>query len=348
MAFAKRSSVVLALLALAAGSALAGSRSLLETTTEKEDKVILGSDSSSRQEITREFGAMVDTICAYPDGVSANTIEGAMLTNMTDNWDFVHTLAAEQLAYPWAAPMLDDMAWLCKMMTEFTTEREDAKTRGKPLELMFYGDATLQCMRFHTSECEGAEEIFAEKYGEKYNAAVWALGGETTANLLWRMMHGNGPEPDAKAVVLNVGAKDIMSAIQDPETWDADMDDIASRIISNADYLKDTTKSAQVLLMGLLPITGYNDKGLPMEEISPMYRDGIDSINEQLRAYGRSQERVSYIDCIDYFTKEDGGLEIDSKLFSTANVPTAKGFELLTKCIDNHVARYMSPKPLRG
>lgn len=98
--------------------------------------------------------------------------------------------------------------------------------------------------------------------------------------------------------------------------------------------------------MGLLPITGYNDKGLPTREISPMYRDGIDSINTQLRTYGRSEPRVSYINCIDYFTKEEGGLAIDPKFFSTANVPTGKGFELLTQCIEPWVTKYMKQQKI--
>lgn len=146
MAFAKPSPVVLlALLALTAGTALAGSRSLLETDA-VDEVVILGGDSMP-QEITREFSSMVDIICSYPDGVAANTIQDAMLHNMTDNSDFVTKLSVEQMSYPWAAPVLDDMEWLCKMMKEFSLEREDAEAHGKVCAARGRGGAKIGRLR---------------------------------------------------------------------------------------------------------------------------------------------------------------------------------------------------------
>lgn len=325
---------LLALLALSACGPAAG-RSLGEEEA-PEDADVLES-----QEITRDDSDLIDIICGFNDGVSSRTIEDFLLTNVT-NPELVEVLAREQQVYNWAEPQLDDMEWLCKMMREFNSEREEAAVNGKPLELLWYGDAVLQCMRFPGGGCEGAQDVYQKEWGSKYRSADWALGGDTTASLMWRILNGNAPESTAKTIVLQVGTQDLMQTSQDPETWDTAMKAVASRIISIADYLKNQTKDAQVLLLGLLPLTGYNSKGNPTMKISQIYRDGIDSVNKMLREYGLAEKRVNYIDCIDKFTNRKGGQTINEKYFTGDNVPTGRGFEELAECINPFIKDHMN------
>lgn len=129
---------------------------------------------------------------------------------------------------------------------------------------------------------------------------------------------------------------------QDPDVFPTQMDNIASQITAAAGLLKDTTNKAQVLLLGLLPLTGYDSKGKPSYTMNSQIASGIKQINDKLKAYGLAEPRVSYIDCIDSFLTKKGGNTIDSKLYSNTNVPTKEGFKKLAACINKQIDQYMA------
>lgn len=120
------------------------------------------------------------------------------------------------------------------------------------------------------------------------------------------------------------------------------MDNIASQITAAAGLLKDMTNKAQILLMGLLPVTGYDNKGKPSYTMNSQIAAGLKQINDKLKAYGMAEPRVSYIDCMNSFLTKSGGNTIDSKLYSNTNVPTKEGFKKLAACINKQIDQYMA------
>lgn len=119
------------------------------------------------------------------------------------------------------------------------------------------------------------------------------------------------------------------------------MDTIANQIIAAAGLLKDMTNKAQVLLLGLLPITGYDSNGKPSFTMNSQISSGIKSINDKLKAYGLADPRVSYIDCFNTFLTKKDGNTIDSRFYTNTNVPTRWGFKMLAGCIGKQVEQYM-------
>lgn len=120
------------------------------------------------------------------------------------------------------------------------------------------------------------------------------------------------------------------------------MDNIANQITAIAGLLKDQTTDAQILLLGLLPITGYDDKGKPSMTMAAQVHTGLKSINDKLRGYGLAEPRVSYIDCMDAFLTKAGGNTINKDLYSETNVPTRDGFVKLAGCINKAIDQYMA------
>ncbi len=192
--------------------------------------------------------------------------------------------------------------------------------------------------------------------------------GDTTSNMMWRLLNGNQPEPSAKVIVLYVGIMDVQQAdqvcwravvcrpavlgpginpqnpfpTQDPDMFPGQMDTIANQITSVAEVLKQQTTDAQILLLGLLPITGYDSKGKPSMTMSTQVHNGLKSINSKLSSYGAAEPRVSYIDCMDAFLTKSGGSTINKDLYADTNVPTRNGFVKLAGCINKFIDQYMA------
>jgi hypothetical protein len=337
MAGVNKALCLLALLALAACAAAGSSRSLLDLERHED-----GNDAEEASEAVRDDSDLIDYICGFSVEDISTSSMGAF-ANVSDPY-LAEMLAEQQRVYNWAAPVNEDMEYLCKMMREYNAERDEAAEDGKPHELIFYGDSILQCLRYTSRDCDGATTLYKERYAEKYRSAVWALGGDTAGSLMWRLLNGNGPHEDAKVIVLQVGQQDIMQADQNPDTWDQNMDALVNQIKAICDYLESRTKDAQVLLVSQLPITGYDSKGKPTMEVPDLYADGITRVNDELAKYGMDEKRVSYINCYDKYMDEDdhNGREIEDDYFASTNVPTGRGMYRLADCIEPWVEDYMS------
>lgn len=92
------------------------------------------------------------------------------------------------------------------------------------IELLFYGDSITQCWRFGhvplspapNSLCHGAPDVFAKHFGSRYNAKVFGVGGDQTAHLMYRLLHGEDPAGlGTRVAVLLIGTNDLGYALDE-------------------------------------------------------------------------------------------------------------------------------------
>jgi lysophospholipase L1-like esterase len=125
-------------------------------------------------------------------------------------------------------------------------EEKAARLREGHVTLVFYGDSILQ-----DYERDGPEPwqhfrpVWDRFYGDR-DAVNLSFMGDTTANLLWRLRHGEADGIAPKVAVVLIGANNLgrvhWSAEQTLAGIDADLAEIRRRL-----------PAAKILLLGVLP-----------------------------------------------------------------------------------------------
>lgn len=145
------------------------------------------------QQLVTVSDFLMQMFCSSSMGVTVSSITpNEVAGNMTSNPELGNVYVNLANQYPWAVPSMS-MDYLCANMQEFAAERDGAKAAGQvgdghrvylasppcaqPLQLMFYGDSTMQCLRFRSDDCAGAVDVYKGWWGDKYASAVWAIGG---------------------------------------------------------------------------------------------------------------------------------------------------------------------------
>ncbi|KAK9794078.1 hypothetical protein WJX73_009937 [Symbiochloris irregularis] len=221
-------------------------------------------------------------------------------------------------------------------------EVEVAKERG--VELVFYGDSITESWRGtntgqYWEPFAKTPEVFAKHYSSM-STGVYAISGDTTGNLLWRVHHGEGLRGlgrSPQAVVVLIGTNDLFHQpnLDDVQAVAANVSTGATEVV---EVILEQAPGAQVLLLGLLP---RGDPAVEPPTLQPCrFTAPIEAANERLQAYAASRKRVNFVDCGHLFVekhKESGEVELIGELMPDVLHPSAQGMDLLAQCLQPHL-----------
>jgi lysophospholipase L1-like esterase len=172
-----------------------------------------------------------------------------------------------------------------------------AKAKKGGIDVYFEGDSITR--RWGTSDAKYAELLANWKenfYG--WNAANFGWGGDTTANILWRLENGELDGVNPKIIVLMAGTNDVgnnPAAAGDVEK----VERVAAGIKAILDMMREKAPAATIILMGITP---RNDgRGGAATAAT------INRINERISPLADGKD-IRYLSINDKLAKSDGTL----------------------------------------
>jgi len=191
-----------------------------------------------------------------------------------------------------------------------------AQEHASDIELIFDGDSITDYWTFN------GKQTWTDHFA-KPNTFNFAISGDRTQNILWRLSQGQVDGMHPKLIAVMIGTNNI-----DANTPEEIADGITAIV---AEYQK-RCPGAVILLEALLPRD---------ENPSNPYRAKIKTINGIISKLGDGQ-KVIYVDFGDKFLKPDGTINRD--LMPDALHPSAKGYEIWTDVILPIVNKYIPAK----
>ena len=186
-----------------------------------------------------------------------------------------------------------------------------------------------------------------------YSPLVLGVGGDTTAEVLWRVKDGGFPSgSDTEFVVIQAGANDILNTylpgavsegnkkcISDQQARQADEAIIhaAANIDSLIANAQQKAPNAHVLIVGVLPLGSLK---LPKSQSWPNeFTNKVESLNRLLKSKAFGSKGVAFVDCNAAFVAKSDGGEGGGTLMNMLDTihPNGKGFKSLAKCIHHAV-----------
>ena len=164
---------------------------------------------------------------------------------------------------------------------------EKAKKGG--IDLYFEGDSITR--RWGTSDAKYAD--FLANWKENFfgwNATNFGWGGDTTANILWRLQNGELDGVNPKVIVLMAGTNDVGN---NPD--DAKIEKVTSGIKAILDLMREKAPRATIILTGITPRNGAST--IPI----------INKINDQIAKFADGKT-IRYLNFNDKLAKPDGTL----------------------------------------
>jgi len=185
------------------------------------------------------------------------------------------------------------------------------------IQLVFDGDSITDFWQTR------GKAIWKQHY-EKFNVIDFAIAGDRTQNLLWRLAHGQAEGLHPKLIVLMIGTNNTNDVSTPQEIADG-----VKEIIG--EYQK-RCPDAVVLLQavfprGVAPTDPFRLKVKAINDITSKFADGT---------------KVIYIDFGDKFLTPDGILTKD--IMSDLLHPTPKGYEIWADAIQPTIDKYLSAK----
>jgi lysophospholipase L1-like esterase len=211
-------------------------------------------------------------------------------------------------AFP--APKLD---WVERVKA--TNER--ARALGKDIQLVFDGDSITDF--FYPSD--RGKEIWNARYAQ-YGAFNFAISGDRTQHVLWRLAQGQMEGLSPKLIVLLIGTNNI-----DRNTEGEVAEGIKAVV---REYRKRSPESV-ILLQGVFP------RG---EKPADPKRKQVKAINEEV-AKLHDGEHIIYVDLADKFLEPDGTLS--RSVMPDSLHPNKKGYEIWADAIQPFVDKYLRP-----
>ncbi len=155
----------------------------------------------------------------------------------------------------------------------------DASQNGSNLE--FFGDSITEAMGYNPA----AMQPFNEAFGDT-KPAVFGLGGDGTAQLLYRLNHGE-MQGQPKTAVLMIGTNDLgrLSASQ-----------IAQNTEKSIESIKLRSPGTKVVVMGILPRPDDGDPGNSM----------VDDANSALSQLATADGAVQFVNLRNSFVDANG------------------------------------------
>lgn len=165
----------------------------------------------------------------------------------------------------------------------------------------------------------GGKPVF-DKYFGSMKVANFGIAGDTTQGVLWRLQNGEGQGFQPKAVMLMIGTNN---------TRRNTAAEIAAGVTAVVDELHKDFPAAKVLLLGIFPRGGPDDRNRPK----------IAEINTIIAKLG-DRDYVTYLDIGDKFLAEDGTIPRD--IMSDALHPTTKGYEIWAEAVKEPLGRLVA------
>ncbi len=169
-------------------------------------------------------------------------------------------------------------------------EKKAEELRKTPVDLVFYGDSIIDDYeRAGPEPWRDFAPIWRRYYGARH-AVNLGFKGDTTANLLWRVTHGEASGIAPKAAVVLIGANNLGRL-----HWSAE--DTIAGIAADIAALRQRLPSTHILLLGILPSAR-----------SAWASATTLAVNRALAARYRAVPMVTFLDIGDLFMK-DGALD---------------------------------------
>ncbi len=133
-------------------------------------------------------------------------------------------------------PRLKEYEWMTTERWQQMHAEDVAIAKKDDIELLFIGDSIT----------EGWPQNLWEEYFGGYRAANFAIGGDKTENLLWRLDHGSVGKLDPEVVSLLIGVNNFGLSNHSPEEVIAGIEAVVGK-------LKQKFPNAKILLHGIFP-----------------------------------------------------------------------------------------------
>lgn len=182
------------------------------------------------------------------------------------------------------------------------------------VRLVFLGDSILR--HFETEGRAAWRDHFAPR-----RAANFAIEGDRTQNVLWRIEDGLFDGMAPRLIVLGIGTNN---------THESPADEIAAGIRAVVDALRSRVPGARILVLALLP-RGSWTPGDPV-------RGRVERTNALVAAWA-SNESIDWLDVGPAFLAEDGRL--DRRLMPDGLHPGAAGYAVLAESLEPELQRIL-------
>jgi len=197
----------------------------------------------------------------------------------------------------------------------------------RPVDLLFIGDSITEDWELSGPEpWKNLKPIWDRYYGT-FNAMDLGFGGDTTANVLWRLEHGEIDDLHPKAVVLLIGANNTGRM-----HWSAEQ--TAAGIDAIVQFIHKKMPEAKIVVLGILPCALFNQQTNL-------------KVNDSLLNKYRNSDFVIYQDLTDVFMKNgklDPTMFIEGRTSPPTKLlhPSAEGQERMAKAIEPLLLKLMS------
>jgi len=168
-----------------------------------------------------------------------------------------------------------------------------------------------------------ARQIWVERFA-KLGTFNFAMPGDGTQHLLWRLSQGQGEGLHPRLIVLMIGTNN---------TSKNSAEEIAAGIKKIVEAYRTRLPEAAILLLGIFP------RG---EKPADPARDKIAKVNAIISALGDGK-RVIYMDLTAKFLDADG--MISREIMPDFLHPSPKGYEIWADAIQPIVEKYCADKP---
>jgi len=238
-----------------------------------------------------------------------------------------------------------------------------ALARNKEVDVIFIGDELAEAWadfkeeedeENEVEEKEGAEESYSVRsnrafqryFGKKAKFSGISLGaeGDTSSNLLWRLLNGEMQDLEPKVWWIIIGMNDLVVHGCSEEVVLMGILRIAEEII-----LKKPT--AKVVLNGMLPMARMQDKLKENGDkkrvkrwMGPNYWASIRLVNKHLEEFSGKHNRVEYFNPAPYFVNRSGKQPAVKNMIQKKfpNIPTVAGYKEWLEGISNKLDKYLN------
>eukprot|EP00873_Tetraselmis_striata_P045422 jgi/Tetstr1/465686/TSEL_010328.t1 len=204
---------------------------------------------------------------------------------------------------------------------------------GCELDVVWYGDSIVEYW------AERAGSVWRDYMEQAGFRSTWAgIAGDTSANLLYRITHGEFPDRIyPKVVVISIGIVDLVRAAN----RDLEDGNNRARIVTNAmenvrdmiAYIRSRACETQVVITSVLTCGDGGDDDENYDWPSRFSR-GIEEINAAYADLASREEKVTFVSCIDRFINRR---QIDGNLMPDTVHPSVNGYKVLADCVSRVV-----------
>lgn len=210
-------------------------------------------------------------------------------------------------------PRVKEYEWMTIERWQKLHEEDVAIAEKDEVELLFIGDSIT----------EGWPQNLWDEYFGVYKAANFAIGGDKTENLLWRLDNGAVGQLDPKVVSLLIGVNNFGLADHSPEEVIAGVEAVVGK-------LKQKFPNAKILLHGIFP------------HKESAQHDARDQVREVNRAIAKLAEepRVYFLDIGTQLLEANG--DISPEIMPDYLHLSEQGYRIWAESLDSYLKEWLS------